>query len=95
MDDNPATSYNHQLKIENKTWLNGQQPGHSIVTFLYFGPILSVSKRTHLVKNKIFFWNIFIGMSLYNSIGFILDISTQVDADSVSLSKNKISGYKI
>jgi len=51
MDDNPATSYNDQLKIENKTWLNGRQPGHSIVTFLYFGPILSVSKRTHMVKN--------------------------------------------
>jgi len=30
MDNNPATSYNHQLKIEKKTWLNGQQPGHFI-----------------------------------------------------------------
>jgi len=63
MDDNPATSYNHQLKIENKTWLNGRQPGHLIVTFLYFCPILKVKGR-----NKIFFWNIFIGMSLLISL---------------------------
>ena len=76
MDNNPATSYNHKLKIEKKTWLNGQQPGHSIVTFLYFGPILSVSKRTHLVKNKIFFWNIFIGMSLYQVLYYAQPMRT-------------------
>ena len=27
MDDNPAASYNDKLKIENKAWLNGRQPG--------------------------------------------------------------------
>jgi len=54
MDDNPATSYNHQLKIENKTWLNGRQPGHFIVTFLYFCPILKV-KGLLWLKIKYFF----------------------------------------
>jgi len=47
-------SYNHQLKIENKTWLNGRQPGHLIVTFLYFCPILKV-KGLLWLKIKYFF----------------------------------------
>jgi len=56
MDDNPATSYNQKLKIENKTWLNGRQPGHYLIeTFLYFCTIFTVSKRTHKVNKKIFF----------------------------------------
>ena len=52
MDDNPAISYNHKLKIENPIWLNGRQPGHLIVTFLYFCPILKVKGR---LKIKYFF----------------------------------------
>jgi len=32
MDDNPAASYNHQLKIENKTWLNTAQLVEQMLT---------------------------------------------------------------
>ena len=32
MDDSPATSYNQQLKIENKTWLNTAQLVEQMLT---------------------------------------------------------------
>ena len=76
-----------------------------IILFDNGKPILkSRLRRSFLKVNHYFIWEFqFKDEYDYNSLEliqsarfeFILDISTQVDADSVSLSKKKISGYKI